>query len=133
MIARLAVLPVVLGTVLGSVAATSPAAAEVPAACDFTLSTPQVVTVSGTPMVTATLTPAACTGTANPKSSQVCIATNGATPGRCEQANGYETAQVYFAPYTPGLNYVANGSGCAGLATPSAAICSSWGPTSATL
>jgi hypothetical protein len=106
MIARLAVLPVVLGAVLGTTAVAGSAAAEAPAAC---------------------------TGTANPKSSQVCIATTGATPGRCEQANGYETAQVYLSPYIPGLNYVAKGAGCAGLATPSAAICSSWGPTSATL
>ncbi|CAN5226306.1 hypothetical protein BH09ACT8_BH09ACT8_24580 [soil metagenome] len=134
MIARLAVVPVALGVALGgAVAVASPAPGEVPAACNFTLSSPSVVEVSGTPMVTATLTPAACEGTANPKSSQVCVATTGASPGKCELANGYETAQVYLSPYIPGTSYVAKGSGCAGLATPSAAICSSVGPKSATL
>jgi len=134
MIARLAVFPVSLGLALGgAVVVAGPAPAEVPAACNFTLSAPSVVEVSGTQMVTATLTPADCTGTANPKSSQVCVATTGASPGKCELATGYETAQVYLSPYIPGTNYVAKGSGCAGLATPSAAICSSAGPKSATL
>ncbi|MCV7226327.1 hypothetical protein [Mycolicibacterium komossense] len=133
MIARLAVFPVTLGVVLGAIAAAGSASSEVPAACDFTLSAPSVVEVSGTQMVTATLTPAACKGTANPKSSQVCIAASGASPGRCELANGYEIAQVYLSPYIPGVNYVANGTGCAGIATPSGAICSSIGPKAATL
>ncbi|MET0698174.1 MAG: hypothetical protein ABWY93_00805 [Mycobacterium sp.] len=100
--------------------------------CNFTLSAPSVVTLSGTQMVTATVSPADCTGTANPKSSQVCISTFDSV-GRCELANGYETAQVYFAPYLPGTKYVAKGFGCAGLSTPSTAICSSVGPKSGVL
>lgn len=133
MIERLAVPAVAIGVALGSVVFANPAPAEVPAACNYALSAPTVVEVSGTPMVTATLTPADCTGTANPKSSQVCVATVGASPGRCVLTSGYQTAQVYLSPYTPGTTYVAKGSGCAGLATPSSSICTSVGPKSATL
>ena len=133
MMARLVAFPVAMVAMFGgSVVAATPALTEVPAACDFTLTAPSVVDVSGTPTVTATLTPAACTGTANPKSSQICI-TVGDSVGQCVQANGYATAQAFLAPYTPGLTYTAKGSGCAGIATPSAAICSSVGPKSATL
>jgi hypothetical protein len=135
MIRRLAVLAAALSALLvggGAVAVASPAPDNGSVRCTFTMSDPYVVTVSGTQMVTATVTPAACSGAANPKSTQVCIAT-GDTVGRCMLASGYETAQVYFSPYIPGVNYVAKGSGCAGLSTPAVAVCSSVGPKAATL
>jgi hypothetical protein len=138
MIRRLAVLAAALGAMLvggGAVAVASPAPdapGDGAVRCNYTMSDPHVVTVSGTQMVTATLTPAACSGTANPKSTQVCIAT-GNSVGRCMLASGYETAQVYFSPYVPGVNYVAKGSGCAGLSTPAVVLCSSVGPKAASL
>jgi hypothetical protein len=135
MIRRLAVLAAALGAVLvggGAVAAASPAPDPESAQCYYIMSDPHVVTVSGTQMVTATLSPAACSGTANPKSSQVCIAT-GDSVGQCVLAAGYATAQVYFTPYVPGVTYVAKGSGCAGLSTPAVVVCSSEGPKAATL
>ncbi|CAN5786821.1 hypothetical protein BH09ACT7_BH09ACT7_46090 [soil metagenome] len=135
MIRRFAVLVAALGAVHGSggVAATANAAPDDGSIrCNFTLSAPSVITVSGTQMVTATVSPADCTGTANPKASQVCIATFDSV-GRCDLASGYETAQVFFSPYVPGTNYIAKGYGCAGLSTPSTAICSSVGPKAGVL
>jgi hypothetical protein len=136
MIRRFAVLIAALIAVLsssgGAVAVANAAPDNGSIRCNFTLSAPSVVTVSGTQMVTATVSPADCTGTANPKSSQVCIATFDSV-GRCKLASGYETAQVYFAPYVPGTSYIAKGFGCAGLSTPSTAICSSVGPKAGVL
>jgi hypothetical protein len=135
MIRRLAVLTAALSALLAggsAVAAATPAQDNESVKCNFTMSDPHVVTVSGTQMVTATVTPTACSGTASPKSTQVCIAT-GDSVGRCVLASGYEAAQVFYSPYVPGLNYVAKGSGCAGLSTPSTAVCTSVGPKAATL
>lgn len=133
MIWRVAVLAAAVSLVLGRGSAIATAAPDIgPIRCNYTLSAPRVVTVSGTPMVTATLQPADCTGTANPKSSQVCIDT-GASVGRCVLVTGYTTAQVYFSPYVPGVDYVAKGVGCAGLSTPPTVICSSLGPSAVVL
>lgn len=100
--------------------------------CQYALSDPHVVDVSGTKMVTATVTPGECTGDVKPISTQVCV-TTGASAGRCAELPGYGTAYVYFSPYTPGLTYTARGRGCASQARPPQTICSSVGPTSATL
>jgi hypothetical protein len=134
MILRLAVLVAALSALLAgtTTAAASPAPGNESIRCNFTMSEPRLITVGGTQMVTASVAPASCSGTASPKSTQVCIAT-GDSVGRCVLASGYETAQVYFAPYVAGVNYVAKGSGCAGLSTPSTVVCSSVGPKAATL
>jgi hypothetical protein len=133
MVRRLAVLTVAPVVFVGAVCVAGPAVADTTMACNFTLTAPTVISVSGTPMVTATISPAACTGTANPKSSQVCLTDGGPGPGTCELASGYETAQVYLSPYVPGTSYTAKGTGCAAVATPSAAMCSTVGPKAATL
>jgi hypothetical protein len=113
----------------------SPAGAEPagePVLCTYTMSDPQVVDVSGTPMVSATLAPAACTGTAKPTFSQVCLSTRDSV-GWCAELPGYTTARVYFSPYTPGTSYTAKGRGCATQLQPPTEFCSSVGPRTVTL
>ncbi|HNM85607.1 MAG: hypothetical protein U0Q20_00065 [Mycobacterium sp.] len=113
----------------------APAAAEpTPVMCDFTLSPPSVVDVSGTPMVTASITPGACTGVAKPTFTQVCLSAAGSsTAGRCAELPGYNAARVYLSPYVPGVAYTARGRGCAAQTSPPAPICTTVGPTTVTL
>jgi hypothetical protein len=113
---------------------TGPAGAEpTPSAgCDFTLTPPHVVQVSGTDMVTATLSPAAC-NRSNAYLTVACVQLQGSPgPGRCEQNNGPLVAQVYFAPYQPGATYVSTGRGCATAGNPPQPICQPVGPLMAT-
>jgi len=100
--------------------------------CNFTLSQPEVVEMSGTAMVKATLTPAACTGGAYATFSQVCLSTPGSA-GRCAELPGYNAASVYLGPYRPGVAYTARGRGCAAQLNPPAPMCMSVGPTTVTL
>ena len=130
MVRGLALAAVTLAGALGA-AGTAVADPGGGALCNFTLSDPQVVTVSGTQMVTATVTPAACTGV-KPISSQVCISTP-TRAGRCTELSGFDEAHVYFAPYEPGTSYTAKGRGCSAQTRPPAAVCTSLGPRTVTL
>ncbi len=101
--------------------------------CDYTLSAPYVVDVSGTAMVTATLEPAAC-DRANVTSTVACVQLEGASgPGQCKQNNGLLPARVYYAPYQPGKTYVSTGRGCANVGNPPQSVCQPTGPVTATL
>jgi hypothetical protein len=97
---------------LGGVAAAGGAYAEPQppgTLCSFTLSLPEVVQVSGTAMVTATLTPDGCAGAFRPHISVVCV--QGAdSQTQCSQAHDADIAQVY-APYRPGVTYTSTGRG----------------------
>ena len=75
--------------------------------CVYTLSSPQLVQVSGVTMVTATLAPYPCTGAINPNSMTVCVKAQGdSTNGKCAFEAKPIPAQVYYAPYRPGTIYV---------------------------
>jgi hypothetical protein len=101
--------------------------------CSYTLSPPHVVEVSGTSMVTATLSPAAC-DQSNVYQSVACVQLQGsAGPGKCAQNNGIVPAQVYYTPYQPGATYVSTGRGCANKGNPPQPICQPVGPVTATL
>ncbi|RAV11616.1 hypothetical protein DQP55_13360 [Mycolicibacterium sp. GF69] len=101
--------------------------------CNFTLSTPHVVQVSGTDMVSVTMAPAACDG-GTPYQSIACIQVQGSPgPGRCTQNNGPLMARVYYSPYQPGTTYVATGKGCASKGNPPQPFCAPTGPLTATL
>lgn len=102
------------------------------ALCNFTLSAPAVVDVSGVQMVSATVKPADCSGTAKPTSSQVCMSAPG-TLGRCNELPGYADPHVYLSPYIPGTTYTATGRGCSAVVSPPMTVCSTLGPISATL
>lgn len=104
-----------------------------PTACSYTLSPPHVVQVSGTSMVTATVSPAAC-DQAESQLSVACVQLQGGEgPPKCQQGNGILTAQVYFAPYRPGATYIATGRGCALTGNPPQSVCQTTGPYTETL
>ncbi|MCW2593911.1 MAG: hypothetical protein JWQ86_6338 [Mycobacterium sp.] len=101
--------------------------------CVYTLSRPQVVSVSGSAMVTATLRPYPCTGEINPNSLTVCVNPQGSSsPGNCGFSAVPSVAQV-FVPYKPGTTYVTSGTGCGSVYTTQGSICSTLGPVSTTL
>lgn len=107
------------------------AAAESPMTCTYNLSPPQVVDVSGTEMVTATLSPGACERS-NVYLSVACLQMAGSPEApKCEQNNGVLTAQVYYAPYRPGATYVSTGRGCANTGNPPQPVCTPVGPAAA--
>src|SRR5215207_4797752 len=89
--------------------------------CSFTLSPPQVVQLSGTNVVTATLSPAAC----DQSDTYLSVA--------CVQLQGILPAQVHFAPYRPGATYVSTGRGCSSKGNPPQPFCRPAGPLTATL
>ena len=102
-------------------------------ACDYRMSAPHVVAVSGTDMVSVTVGPAGCDG-ATPYQSVACVQLQGGSgPGECAQSNGVLTARVYLSPYRPGATYVATGRGCASKGNPPQSVCLPTGPVSATL
>lgn len=104
-----------------------------PTACNYTLSAPYIVQLSGTDVVTATISPAAC-NQSNSYLSVACIQLQGSPgPGQCQQNNGPLVAQVYYAPYRPGATYVSTGRGCANKGNPPQPICQPVGPFTATL
>ena len=104
-----------------------------PAPRAYTLSPPQVVQVSGTNVVTATLTPAAC-NRSEPYRLVACIQLQGSDgPGQCAQGEGVLPAQVYYQPYRPGATYAATGRGCALTGNPPQPVCQPTGPFAATL
>lgn len=107
------------------------------AACEFRLTAPTVIDVSGRAMVTATVEPAGCAVAAEPTQSVVCIAIEGgagSSPAeQCVTAAGPGTARVEFAPYRPGAVYTATGRGCASVGNPPHSICRTTGPLTAAL
>jgi hypothetical protein len=103
------VLVSVFAAALTGVAGAGVAGAEPPPPCGFMLSPPQVVDVSGAPMVTATVEPAVCLMPGIAAVSVACIrGADGTT--QCTQAHGSDTAQVY-TPYRPGATYTSTGRG----------------------
>ncbi|MDA2895290.1 hypothetical protein PDG61_30575 [Mycolicibacterium sp. BiH015] len=103
------------------------------AGCNYELSAPSVVNVSGTDMVTATLNVGACDG-ATTFETAACIQMQGADgPGQCTQGRGILPAQVFFQPYRPGATYTATGRGCASTGNPPQTVCNENGPLTATL
>jgi hypothetical protein len=120
----------------------SPSQEGASGSCSFVLTPPQVVQVSTTRMVLATLKPGPCTMDAVPNDSVVCLSIKGDdAPEQCSHKAGSATALIYY-PYRPGAAYVVTGQGCADLyedpvshstTGPVHKICQSFGPTSFTL
>jgi hypothetical protein len=109
------------------------AGAEPMPGCEFTLSLPHVVQVSGNDMVTATLAPTAC-NRSNSYLTVACLQMQGSDgPGRCAQNSGPLVAQVYLSPYRPGATYVSTGRGCASTGNPPQPVCQPMGPFTVTL
>lgn len=114
-----------------SVAAAQPDSPDVN--CDYELSKPHVVSVSGIAMVAVVVNPIGCKGLASPDRATACVSRQGDDQeGRCAETTGYRSAQVLY-PYEPGRTYVARGNGCAAIYKPITHICEPLGPVSATL
>ncbi|BBZ16509.1 hypothetical protein [Mycolicibacterium gadium] len=114
-------------------ASTAVAVAEPPPTCTYNLSPPQVVDVSGTSMVTATISPGACERS-NVYLSVACLQMQGSpNPPICQSSNGVLPAQVYYAPHEPGATYVSTGRGCANTGNPPQPVCTPVGPLTATV
>jgi hypothetical protein len=95
-------------------------------ACSYRLSPPQVVQLSGTNAVTATLSPAACDHSVA-YLTVACGQLQGSDgPGECQQQNGILTAQVFYQPYRPEATYIATGTGCANTGNPRQPVSSRW-------
>ncbi len=104
-----------------------------PPSCAYTLSPPEVVQLSGTNVVKATLAPAAC-DRSNSYLLVACVQLQGSDgPGQCAQGEGFLPAQVYYQPYRPGATYISTGRGCATTGNPPQPICQPTGPLTATL
>lgn len=117
---------------LGATAAVG-GAQPAPSTCQYELSPPSVVNVSGTDVVTATVTPRACDGAVTFQ-TVACIQMAGASDaGTCARGAGILPAQVFFQPYRPGAVYTSTGRGCASAGNPPQASCQQSGPLTATL
>jgi hypothetical protein len=104
-----------------------------PPPCAYTLTPPQVAQLSGTTMVTATLTPAAC-DQSDSYLLVACVQLQGSDgPGQCAQGLGILPAQVYYQPYRPGATYISTGRGCSSKGNPPQPVCRPTGPVTATL
>jgi hypothetical protein len=91
--------------------------------CNFGITPPTVVPVSGVNYVYATLRAGACTLHADPLSSTVCLSIEGDdSAGECASKYGVETAELYVA-YRRGATYVEKGQGCAGVNQPPYTLC----------
>ncbi len=122
-------LTLVIAAALLPVAGTAAVAvAEPPPTCTYNLTPPQVVDVSGTNMVTATISPGACERS-NTYLSVACIQMQGSPgPPKCQENNGVLPAQVFYSPYEPGATYVSTGRGCANTGNPPQPVCTPVGP-----
>jgi hypothetical protein len=101
--------------------------------CSYTLSPPQVVQLSGTNVVTATLSPAGC-NRATAYLLVACVQLQGSDgAGQCAQGQGILPAQVFYQPYRPGATYVSTGRGCANTGNPPQPVCQPTGPLTVTL
>jgi hypothetical protein len=113
----------------GAVAGAQPA----PSTCQYELSPPSVVNVSGADVVTATVTPRACDGAVTFQTVACIKMAGGADAGTCARGAGILPAQVFFQPYRPGTVYTATGRGCASAGNPPQTSCQESGPLTATL
>ena len=133
MIRSLIAIPAAVALALAGTAAVSVASPSPAPPCAYTLSPPQVVQLSGTNMVTATLTPAAC-DQSDTYLQVACVQLRGSDgPGQCAQGQGILPAQVYYQPYRPGATYISTGRGCSLKGNPPQPVCSPTGPFTATL
>ena len=134
---RLAVLPMAVAlAAMGVDVATAHAAPptdEVSASCSFTLTPPSVVTVSGLDMVTAIMSPGACTGLIQPNSYTVCVEMLGSGTPQCKFTPAFDAVQVFFAPYRSGATYASTARECGNVYPLGEQSCSSQGPINKTL
>lgn len=131
-----------VGVACAGVTNASPSEVDATASCSWVLTPPQVVKVSSTSMVLATVKPGPCTMDAVTNESVVCLSIQGEnSSGECGHIAGSSPASIYY-PYRPGATYVVTGQGCADVfedpvshstTGPVKKLCQSIGPTAFTL
>jgi hypothetical protein len=132
----------VVGVSWAGVTNASPSDEAGSGSCSWILTPPQVVQVSSTRMVLATVKPGPCTMDGIPNESVVCLSVKGEnSQGQCGNKAGPDPALVYY-PYRPGATYVVTGQGCVDVfedpvmhmtTGPVEKVCQSIGPSSFTL
>lgn len=116
-----------------SISTASPPDDPAPGQCDFLLTPPEVVQISGVSFATATVKPGPCTMHASPNHAMVCLSMQGEdSSGQCASKSGGRPAVVYYA-YRPGATYVVTGQGCASTFAPPYTMCQDLGPSHFTL
>jgi|GEM_PF-5412540 len=80
--------------------------------CTFTSTAPQLITLpGGATAVTATAAASACSGSAQPAMTTVCLS-GGASAGNCKTAYGWDTAQVFLTVTQMSGIFTAKANGC---------------------
>lgn len=103
------------------------AVAASPNHCYYWLSSPfRVNLASGNSVVSATLTPLYCVGTAFPTTNRVCVSPTGGA-GNCASNSGWSRSQAFVGPWR-NAQFSSTGNGCAAAANPPSSICKSAGP-----
>lgn len=101
--------------------------------CNYSLTLPSVVNVSGTDMVTATLSHESCVGEIQPNSMTVCVEMVGGGSPACKFSPLFDPVQTFYMPYRSGATYKSTGRGCGNVFPSGDQSCASVGPYSATL
>ena len=82
------------------------------ASCTFTVSAPQLTTLSGgATAITATAAASTCSGTAQPAMTTVCLS-GGGSAGNCKTVYGWDTAQVFLTVTQMSGTFTAKANGC---------------------
>jgi len=102
------------------------------ASCTFTVSAPQLTTLSGgATAVTATAAASSCSGTVQPAMTTVCLS-GGGSAGNCKTVYGWDTAQVFLTVTQMSGTFTAKANGCWRMTLNVTTVCSPPPPVSTT-
>lgn len=123
-------------TIGAAVAAATPGAADVSGEgfCSFEMSPPKLIELpGGGKAVSSTINPTGCTGDyVSPRSATICVSTPDG-PGKCSNAPGYATGEVFVTATRYTGTFTATGRGCwAVVNIPRGDVCTPLAPISST-
>jgi hypothetical protein len=107
-----------------------PAQPESQASCSYRLDPPRRIDLPfGVAAVTTTMAVTGCQGEAQPVDTTACIrAQDNGT--QCQTGSAWNSAEMNFRPWHPGVTYTAEGIGCFLVGNPVSRVCTSMGPLS---
>ncbi len=107
-----------------------PAQPEPQASCSYRLDPPRRTDLSfGVAAVTTTMATTGCQGEAQPVDVTACIRADDLGT-QCRTGSAWNSAELNFRPWRPGVTYTAMGTGCALVGNPVSRVCTSMGPFS---
>lgn len=107
-----------------------PAQPEPQAPCSYRLDPPRRTDLPfGVAAVTTTMATTACHGEAQPADVTACIQAEGIGM-QCQTGPAWNSAELNFRPWRPGVTYTATGLGCALVGNPVSRVCTPMGPVS---